>query len=358
MRNPWIWSVSLGRWWNVHVRVHMMFFFFATFVLYLTSQFPGASDWLGAVILLTFLGSVLLHEISHVIVARRLGGIADEVVIAPLGGLSSVRVPYEPHSELVALMAGILTNAAVCFACAVSIGLSAPSFPLIELLQPSVSFLQPDDPVVYDLTTISILKIVFWVNWCLILVNLLPVYPFDGGRSLHAALTFLWPEVDSRQSHLFICRLGKVIAAVGGVAAILAFQRYATGPQPPLWFVLTLLSIYVYFNSRREEIQQTEVEMDDDTVFGYDFSQGYTSLERSSKVETETRPQPQPGLIRAWLERRREKQEQMELEQEADDERRVDEVLKRLHDQGMPSLSTDDKALLNRVSQRYRSRET
>lgn len=371
MRTPWIWSVSLGRWWNVHVRLHMMFFIFAAFMLYVISRSQPPSDWewLYVGVPLTFLLSVLLHEIAHVVIARRLGGLADEIVIAPLGGLSTVRVPYEPHSELVASMAGILANAAVCFLTCVMIGVYVdPTYDLVKLLQPDVSFLRFDDPSTqemggastYEWSPLSVLKLVFWVNWSLLLINLLPVYPFDGGRALNSVLSFLWPEVEAKQSHIVICRLGKVLAAVGVVVAFLYF-RSATAvtdpPQPPLWLVLLALSIYVFFNSRREELQQAETEQEEDTVFGYDFSQGYTSLERSSDDDQGRQHAKQNGLIGSWLERRRQAQEQRLLEQEAEDERRVDEVLQRLHEQGMRNLSADDKALLNRVSERYRSRQ-
>ena len=365
MRTPWIWSVSLGRWWNVHVRLHMMFFIFVAFALYVISQgiseFPIEKQlrlrWLCVGIPLTFFVSVLLHEIAHVLIARRLGGIADEMVITPLGGLSHVRVPYEPHSELVASMAGILANATICFLTCIAIGVLYPECSLPALLRPEVSFLRMDmdDQGLYVWSSLSVLKMVFWVNWSLILINLLPVFPFDGGRALHSVLIFLWPEVEAKHSHLVICRLGKVLAAVAVVVAFFYFGESTR--QPPVWFALLALAIYVFFNSRREELQQIEAEQDEDSVFGYDFSQGYTSLERSTGHETGKQESKELGLIGTWLERRREVQRNREVEQEAEDERRVDEVLQRLHQQGMINLSTDDKALLNRVSERYRSRQ-
>lgn len=358
MRNAKVWSVGLGRWWNVHVRLHMMFFIFAAFVLFLASQFSGASNWFAPLILLTFLVSVLLHEISHVIVARRLGGYAEEIVLTPLGGHNSVRVPYEPHSEIVALMAGILANVTICFLCAVTLGLTAPEVQFADLLRPTVSFLRPEDPGVLAITRTSVLQTVFWVNWSLILINLIPAYPFDGGYALQALMTFFWPELEPKHTHGVICRLGKVFAAVAIIGAWFTYERYELGPQPPIWFALVMLSIYLYFSSRLEEVQQQEVEQHDDTVFGYDFSQGYTSLERSAQADEASRTVPEPSLLGKWLERRREAQRERELEQAAEDERRVDDVLQRLHDHGMPSLSKDDRALLNRVSQRYRSRES
>ena len=352
MRTSWIWSVSLGRWWNVHVRLHLFLFLFAAFAIFLSPSSPEP-HWLahsrGISITVIVFVSVLLHEIAHVVIARRLGGIADEIVLGPLGGLSPIRVPYEPHSELVAIMAGTLMNAAICFVCALSLALSADGINLPEMLRPTLSGMQTHEP----LTLEPLLKLIFWINWSLILVNLLPVFPFDGGRSLHAVTAFFWHELDPRLSNATICRLGKVVAAL---FFVLACIRYT---DPGTWLALTLLSIYIFFYSRREEIQQAEVDHDDDTVFGYDFSQGYTSLERSLEDDGEERESTsQPGLIARWLEQRREAKRIREREQEADDERRVDEVLERLHLHGMRSLSQNDKALLDRVSKRYRSRQS
>ena len=243
MRTPWIWSVSLGRWWNVHVRLHLFFFFFATFVVYITSLTFNEPNWLGAVCPLVLFVSVLLHEIGHVIAARKLGGVADEIVISPLGGLSPVRVPYEPHSELVAIMAGTLVNAAICFGCALAlVVIQQERAELVELLPITASYFTAAD----SLTLVSLIRLTFWLNWSLILVNLIPAFPFDGGRSLHAVLGFLWPELESKQALITICRLGKIISVLLLLFACYKFDAAPTGtPQPPAWVALVLLSIYI-----------------------------------------------------------------------------------------------------------------
>ena len=357
MRTPWIWSVSLGRWWNLHVRLHMFFFLFVAFAIYLTSNTYFEPNWLGSAFAVVLFVSVLLHEIGHVVVARRLGGVADEIVIGPLGGLNPVRVLYEPHSELVALMAGALINALVCLICGIWLAVLSPELTdLVGLLQPTASFRQPGEPQ----SIITVLKLVFWVNWSLIVVNLIPCFPFDGGRALNALTAFLWPELGPSQAFAAICRLGKVVALFLLVVAWIQFKPTAMDdPQPPAWLTLTLLSIYIFFNSRREELQQSETEQEEETVFGYDFSQGYTSLERSLVEEDEQPPvkAPQQSVFGRWLERRRETQRERERAQEVEDERRVDEVLDRLHKHGMRSLSAEDRTLLERVSQRYRGRQ-
>ena len=352
MRDSWIWSVSLGRWWNVQVRLHLFFVLFAVFTLYLSSiQLSGQPTWLGVGCVVTLLTSVLLHEIGHVVVARRLGGLGDEIVIGPLGGLNPVRVPYEPLSELVALMAGPLVNAGLCLLA----GITLTFFPDVEL----VGLLNPLSPVrIASGTAVEIsLKLFFWINWLLILFNMIPAYPFDGGRALRAGLMFLWPELDPRQSLVTVARLAKVTAAMLLVAAVLVAKNDAVLVPP--WLALTLLAIFVFFSARREEMQFADAAGNNEHAFGYDFSRGYTSLEGSLEADDEaaTTPDARASILSRWWEQRREARARRLREQEANDEQRVDEILSRLHQRGMHSLSREDRELLQRVSQRYRSRQ-
>ena len=374
MRNPWIWSIGLGRWWNVHVRLHMFFLLFAVFALYLSSHtFDQLTlhgpNWLGVGFSLVLFVSVLLHEIGHVVVARRLGGVADEIVIGPVGGLSTIHVPYEPHCELVALMAGTLVNTVICLLTAFILVVGDPAnIDLFEMLNPmTLASMEAGE----GLTTIAALNLIFWTNWTLILVNLIPAFPFDGAHSLGPVLTLLWPEFDARQSRVTICRLSMVISVLLLVLAWFFMTQTSedvnsNGPRPLgpqlTWFALTLLSVYIVFNTRREGMRQTDPKQNENMIFGYDFSQGYKSLERNSErlendEDDHVSTVPRPGIFVRWMETRSEANRQRRIEQEIEDERHVDEILGRLHGLGMRSLSQEDRALLDRVSQRYRSRQ-
>ena len=89
----------------------------------------------------------------------------------------------------------------------------------------------------------------------------------------------------------------------------------------------------------------------EDEVFGYDFSQGYTSLERSTEVTP-----PRPGMFSRWLQAMRESRTRRRRAQEAAEDRQVDDILSRLHRDGYDSLTPAERALLKRVSARYRGR--
>jgi hypothetical protein len=94
---------------------------------------------------------------------------------------------------------------------------------------------------------------------------------------------------------------------------------------------------------------------DDDSLFGYDFSQGYTSLARSEQQEEAA--DDDSGPLERWLDTRREARRQRQEQIEAEEDALVDEILARVHERGMHSLSLEERSLLERAAARYRTRE-
>ena len=91
----------------------------------------------------------------------------------------------------------------------------------------------------------------------------------------------------------------------------------------------------------------------EDGVFGYDFSEGYTSLENSA---AKVRPYKESAL-RRWRRRRSDLRRQRRMIREAAEERRMDEILDKLHREGRASLTEEEHRFLVRVSTRYRNRQ-
>jgi len=119
---------------------------------------------------------VLLHECGHALACRSVGGRADEIVLWPLGGVAYVQPPLRPGPTLWSIVAGPLVNvviAGVLFAYGSFIGL-----PLGEL--PA----QPSDSALF-------IQAVWYLNFGLLVFNLLPVYPLDGGQILQSLLWFI-----------------------------------------------------------------------------------------------------------------------------------------------------------------------
>jgi hypothetical protein len=90
----------------------------------------------------------------------------------------------------------------------------------------------------------------------------------------------------------------------------------------------------------------------EDSLFGYDFSQGYTSLEPRERPQRRRRP----NALQRWLQRRAARKLQRELEQREAEERRMDELLEKVQREGLGALNEEERRFLTRVSAKYRNR--
>lgn len=343
MHDTTAWSISLGRWSGIQVRLHALFLLFGVLTIYL-STLSSDRDLvaIGLMSLAILFVSVLLHEFAHCYAALRVGGQVQEVVVGPFGGLVQPQVPHEPQSELYTALAGPVLNLFI-FLATVPLLLIVGDVSLLGLLNP----LRPENVVEGPLQVVF-LKLTFWLNWILVLVNLLPAFPFDGGRVLRA---MLWPVVGYRPAIMQVARVAKITAVLLCVAAWWMHDG-ASEAIIPAWLPLVLIAIFLLF-SAKQEVAKLDQQDYGDELFGYDFSQGYTSLERDAES---TPPPSKPGPVRRWLLKRRAEREAQQRAIEAAEEGRVDDILARLHTLGMQNLSAEDRALLNRVSVRYRNR--
>jgi len=355
MRDQAVWSVGVGRYQGVHVRLHMFSLIFAAFTLYLswidsrTPQVAGSPSWVGLACLGMLLLGVALHELGHILAARRLGVRLEEVIISPIGGLAPLPGGLDPQAELVLAMAGPMMNLAATLFSAVAL-LMVSDFSLPGLMNP----LAPEGITVGSSLEV-LLKLAFWVNWMLLIVNLIPAYPFDGIRMLRTSLVITQIVPDGQRAAWLVTRFAYFVAIVLTMVAWAVRDSHPPHLVAP-WFPLLILAIFVYFSARREEQTHQSESASDEAVLGYDFSEGYTSLERTTPKLVST--QTSPSLLVRWWERRREERLLRQREVEADEESRMDEILSRLHQTGINSLSHEDRQLLQRVSARYRSRHS
>ncbi|HXW59437.1 MAG TPA: site-2 protease family protein [Solirubrobacteraceae bacterium] len=147
---------------------------------------PAASYALGLASALLLFASILAHEFGHAIVARRRGIEIEEIDLWLLGGVSRMRgEAHDPHDELRYAIAGPMVSAviAVCFAiAALTLPASTPS------------------------VVMALVEYQAFVNGLILVFNLLPAFPLDGGRVLRA---LLWRRSGE------IARSTKIAASVG-----------------------------------------------------------------------------------------------------------------------------------------------
>jgi Zn-dependent protease len=353
MRDPLSISFPLGRVFGITVRIHVLFPL-VVFGLILRVAFhkdpvppPGTvtDAWILAGILLI---SVLAHEFGHCAGARLVNGDAHEVVIWPLGGLAAIDVPHQPRAHFLAAGAGPAVNVVICLLAALGLGwLSgwSASPPLNPLWYPYrdtqyLSELTRWDGQPYPVSTwgMTLLARSFWLNWVLLLLNLLPAFPLDGGRMAQA---LAWPRLGFRSSMLLAIYMGFITVLVVAIVAI-AWNE-----------VLTLCLAFFIFASNRQQLILLETG-GEESVFGYDFSQGYTSLEGGHAPPRRRR---RPGFWQRWLQARATRRMQRDLERRESEDRRMDELLEKVNRVGTQGLTEEERRFLKRVSDRYRNRQ-
>jgi Zn-dependent protease len=333
------WSLSLGRWWGVAVYLHIFFLLSALLALTFTLREP---DLFGTGLLMVgvLLASVALHELGHALAAVRVGGKVDAIVLGPVGGLISPRVPDEPEIKLFVALAGPIVHLLIAVLAAIALAI-AGNTQLLGLLNP----LTPQDLVEPGGLGLVAAKLTLWINWILMLLNLLPAYPFDGGPILRA---MLWPALGRRTAGVVTARVAMGLAILL-CAASLATLGSEFQSSVPMWIPLVTLGTFLFF-SARQDLAASDADEQLDPVGGYQVNSDgldlldamWSSDEEDEGVLVEHQQRTQP--------------EQNQRAQEASEDARVDDILARLHHSSWDALSPEEVAILQRASQRYRRR--
>ncbi len=214
-------SFPIGRVCGIQLRVHVTFFLIVL-LFALGSTAPGGPGLLGGMVWLVIIFTcVLIHELSHSLVARRRGATVKGIVLLPIGGVSQLEnLPESPSDEFAIAVVGPLASFAVGAVAAVAAAaLKVPLWPI-------------------DLYNGPLLPRTAWFNVIIGAFNLLPAFPMDGGRVLRSLLE---RRMSLEAATRLAARIGRVFAGlmvVGGV-----FFN--------IWFVL--IGLFVFFGASSEE---------------------------------------------------------------------------------------------------------
>jgi Zn-dependent protease len=171
-------SFRLFQLFGINVYLHWAWFFAA---VYFVNQAKGYSSPIWSVLeCLSLFLIVLTHEFGHSLACRQVGGQANQIVLWPLGGVAYVSPPQRPGAMLWSIAAGPLVNV-VLF----------PIFTMLLLLSHSAGWHEtlPDVD--------SFLQNIWTINIGLLVFNLMPVYPLDGGQILRSLLWFVFGRARS-----------------------------------------------------------------------------------------------------------------------------------------------------------------
>jgi stage IV sporulation protein FB len=348
MRDNSQWSLNCGMWGGVRVYVHASLIACIVTIFYFATQFAQLHELddvvaYGLIASAIYVASLVLHEVAHGLVASRMGGSVDLVILGPLGGMRMPTVPREPHREIICALAGPVLHFLVLMALGPALLVAGVNLGNL-LLHP----LHPSGVLSGPPLSIVAMKMAFWFNWCLLILNLAPAPALDGGYALRS---ILWPVMGYRAAVRTVSRSGTMISLMLCLLAVVLHEPANDHQLLPIWLPMAMLAIFFFFSSQ-QETQSLEEDDPEDDLFGYDFSQGFSSLEQTSQG---TRHR-QRGPMRRWLQQRQEMKERRLREIEAEEERRVDDVLIRVKEFGIEGLSPDERSLLHRVSARYRNR--
>jgi Zn-dependent protease/CBS domain-containing protein len=218
------WSFKVARVGGIEVRIHVTFFLLlAVFASFYGAQ-GGASGTVKIVIffLLIFL-CVLLHELGHAFAAKAYGIRTVDITLLPIGGVARMeRMPEKPAQELVVAIAGPLVNVVI-----------AAALLFVLAVTGNLDFGEVLDP-----TRFNALWALLYTNVMMVVFNLIPAFPLDGGRVLRALLA----------TRLSYERATQIAATVGqALALLMGIWAFSKGPAS-----LALIAIFIYLGAESE----------------------------------------------------------------------------------------------------------
>ncbi len=318
------WAIPLGTWLGVRVRLNVWF----PLILLLFAHWMG---WkLGSICTGILLVTVLLHEFAHIFAARWTGGEGDEILLWPLGGLAFCQPAPTFRSHFLIPAAGPLTHVVLCLA-------TLPAVWSAGLVGAS---LNPTVLPIADLTPghelRDLLILAFSLNWALLLLNLIPAFPLDGGQMLQAVLAARNGAASARQLSVRVGFFSGIALAIVGL--------FADGTTIVfLGFFLVTMNLQEMMRLQIEEVYGSE--------FGH--SEGYLP---DDSLEDEDEPRaPRLNLWQQWKQNRAAARQERELEARAAATRRLDELLDKINRLGKDALTAEERKFLEQMSSQIRT---
>ena len=209
-------SIHLFRLAGVDVFLHWWWFLVAVYEIQSRAGRYSSITWNVLEYLALFL-IVLMHEFGHALACRQVGGRADRIVLWPLGGVAYVDPPQRPGATLWSIAAGPLVNVV-----------------LIPVLMALYTFARASGWATALPDIFKLIRAILYIDIGLLIFNILPVYPLDGGQILRSLFWFVLGRARSLQ-----------VATIFGLIGVVGFIGLAVYERDA-W--LALVAVYMLMN--------------------------------------------------------------------------------------------------------------
>lgn len=209
-------SIRIFRLFGIDVYLHWSWILLGLFEIEFLRYDESKSPIWYVVGFLSLFAIVLLHEFGHALACRQVGGQANQIVLWPLGGVAYVTPPQRPGAVLWTIAAGPLVNVAL-----------VPIFSVFWLCGYLLGWEQSHPDAYW------FLEAIWGTNAILLIFNMLPFFPLDGGQILRALLWFLFGRAKSLLIASIVGFVG--VAGAGVIIALIYFAGYS---KWALWYLI------------------------------------------------------------------------------------------------------------------------
>ncbi|MDX1332764.1 MAG: site-2 protease family protein [Robiginitalea sp.] len=223
-------ALVLGRLGGIEIKVHWTFSLLLIWVLFSTFKQGGdtAMALFNTVLVLVLFFCVVLHELGHSRMARRFGIQTRSITLLPIGGVASLeRMPEKPNEELAVALAGPAVNVLIALLLLLVVPLG--TYQGFTAAQWEQFFATP--------SLDAFLVYLLMANILLVLFNLIPAFPMDGGRVLRALLGFSFNRAKATD---IAARLGQAVSFIFLILGLF-FNPF-----------LVIIAIFVFFGAYTE----------------------------------------------------------------------------------------------------------
>jgi Zn-dependent protease/CBS domain-containing protein len=226
-------SLYMGRYFDIKIFLHWSFLAFLLWIAFSNYKNGWSNIFWTLTYVISVFACITLHEFGHALVARRFNIITRDVTLYPIGGVASLeKMPEKPMQEMAVALAGPAVNVAIAF-------MLLPFVNVTEIWQEDLSKMK-------DINAETFIPTLFTVNIILVLFNLIPAFPMDGGRIVRALLSI---KLSRSKATRIAATLGQIFAV------LLILEGFSGNPM------LIIIGFFVFLSAEGEAryVKQQEI---------------------------------------------------------------------------------------------------